>query len=565
MIDNKILKAGSSPEKKNLNIDLTPITVFVGPNNSGKSKVLIEIENYSRTHKKDPKDLIIEQVKLTNYESTELDKEIEKLQVSPRSNETISEDEIIIQKLNSQSNQSSRLKIKKADLLREAATPNERTVMFKKYPQYLSLFTLRLDGTNRLNLLKEQDAGDLQNSSLNHLSHLFKNNDLRAKLSKIIHEAFEKFFVIDPTNVGKLRVRLSSKKPKTEREEKGWDELAVNFHSEANLIEEASDGVKAFSGIMTTILAGDPKVTLIDEPEAFLHPSLSNQLGKEIGKSLVNSSKKKLFVATHSSAFLMGCIQSGAPLNIVRLTYKNGVATSRLLEKDKILKLMRHPLLRSTGVLNGLFYESVIVTEADSDRAFYQEINERLLAIGDKRGIANCLFINAQNKQTVWEIVQPLRELGIPAVGIVDIDVLKEGGKVFKKLLDGSFTPELSHQSLHNQRKSLYDKFNQTGKKWKREGGIDLLENQDKEACSNFLDQLTKYGVFVVPGGELESWLTNLNGQGHGPDWLIDIFSKMGDNPNSEEYLSPNQGDIWDFIGEIKKWIEDPLRKGIPA
>ena len=121
--------------------------------------------------------------------------------------------------------------------------------------------------------------------------------------------------------------------------------------------------MRAFSGIITTILAGDPKITLIDEPEAFLHPALSNKLGKEIGNSL-RSSKKRLFVSTHSSNFLMGCIQSGSPLNIVRLTYKNEVPTARILPKEKILHLMRHPLLRSTGVLNGLFFESVVVCES---------------------------------------------------------------------------------------------------------------------------------------------------------------------------------------------------------
>ena len=53
--------------------------------------------------------------------------------------------------------------------------------------------------------------------------------------------------------------------------------------------------------------------------------------------------------------------------------------------------------------------------------------NERLLAENDPRGISNCLFLNAQNKQTVWDIVKPLRELGIPALAIVDIDILKDG------------------------------------------------------------------------------------------------------------------------------------------
>ena len=82
-----------------------------------------------------------------------------------------------------------------------------------------------------------------------------------------------------------------------------------------------------------------------------------------------------------------------------------------LLPKEKILNLMRKPLLRFTSVLNGLFFESVVVAEADSDRAFYQEINERLLGKSDPRGIPNCLFINAQNKQTVWEIACSLQNL----------------------------------------------------------------------------------------------------------------------------------------------------------
>lgn len=260
----------------------------------------------------------------------------------------------------------------------------------------------------------------------------------------------------------------------------------------------------------------------------------------------------------------MGCIQSAAALNIVRLTYKNGIPTSRILPKEKILHLMRHPLLRSTGVLNGLFFESVFVTEADSDRAFYQEINERLLSAGDIRGINNCLFINAQNKQTVWEIVKPLRELGIPAVGVVDIDVLKEGGQVFTKLLEGAFTPTLNHHPFHNQRKSLYDALTETGKNWKISGGIELLQGGDKEACSNFFNQLEEYGVFVVRNGELESWLKQLGAVSHGSNWLIDIFAKMGESPDQPGYLKPSTGDVWDFIGLIKIWIDDTNKKGIP-
>ena len=560
MIDKIQLKSGSSAGEPNLQFDVSPITIFVGPNNSGKSRILIELENYSRRTHGQANDLVLENLTFSSFTQEEIEEEIIKIETVPAVGENVSPGNVILSKINPQNNSALRQQFNKQGLINEAQNPNQRQ---GHYQGFLNMYTMRLDGTNRLNLLTEQVAGDLQKTPANHLAHLFINNELRAEVRRIIHDAFDKYYVVDPTNIGKLRVRLSDRAPISEREEKGWETESINFHKEALEITNASDGVKAFSGIITTLLAGDPKITLIDEPEAFLHPSLSNKLGNEIGKSL-RASKKRLFVSTHSSNFLMGCIQSGSPLNIVRLTYKNGVATSRILPKDKILKLMRNPLLRSTGVLNGLFYESVIVTEADSDRAFYQEINERLLANNDVRGISNCLFINAQNKQTVWDIVHPLRELGIPAAGIVDIDVLKEGGQVFSKPLNGTFIPEPSHQAFHNQRQTMKTAFDNSGQNMKRDGGVEILDDANKEACNNLLNQLEEYGAFVVRNGELESWLSNLGATGHGSKWLIEVFEKMGENPEDANYLTPTSGDVWDFMDKIRGWIDNPNKKGIP-
>ena len=556
MIDNILLKFGSSPTTSALNIELTPITIFVGPNNSGKSKVLREIESFTRKSISQ----IVSNINFTAYSLGEIQGEISEILQTPNPGENVELGEIIIGKVGVQDNTAKRIQINEADLLREAQAPKGR---LWDYNKFLDLYTLRLDGTNRLTLLSEQSAGDLQQTPQNHLSYLFINNSVREEVRRIVYEAFGKYYVIDPTKIGRFRVRLSDKEPKSEREEKGWETESVQFHNAATEITLASDGVRAFSGIITTLLAGDPKITLLDEPEAFLHPSLATKLGKEIGNSL-RSSKKRLFASTHSANFLMGCIQSGAPLNIVRLTYKNGISTARLLSKDKILHLMKHPLLRSTGVLNGLFFESVVVCEADSDRAFYQEINERLIAQNDSRGITNCLFINAQNKQTVWDIVKPLRELGIPAVGIVDIDVLKDGGQVFAKPLEGAFIPNLNHQNFQNQRQVILNAFTNTNKNMKRDGGINILPPSDKEATENFLNQLRDYGVFVVKNGELESWLKFLNATGHGSNWLINIFELMGENPEDSTYLKPGDGDVWNFIGEINTWISNPNRKGIP-
>jgi hypothetical protein len=520
----------------------------------------MEIEGWI-TKSKPPEGLVIDKVHFEPWDLESLEAEIKRFEAEPAPSEVVHPDHILLSKLKPQENSSVRLQIHRPGLLSEAQDPNSQ--YRHHYSSFLALFTLRLDGKNRLALTEEQPAGDLQLTAQNHLSYLFNNNEARAKLSKVVQEAFGKYLVIDPTNIGHLRIRLSQQPPKDEREEKGWEEAAVAFHSNATVIHDASDGVKAFVGMLATLIAGEPKVTLIDEPEAFLHPSLCTKLGKEITSSL-NLGDRRLFVATHSASFLMGCVQGGAQINIIRVTYDYQSATARLLTKEKLTPLMRNPLLRSIGVLNALFYNAVIVTEADADRAFYQEINERLLQTGDQRGIEGCLFLNAQNKQTVWDIVKPLRELGIPAAGIVDIDVLKEGGSVWQKPMDGAFIPPIQHQALATQRSALLSAFNLSGKDMKRDGGLDVLSGCDKEACETFFNLLAEYGIFIVPVGEIEAWLKDLEISRNKNTWLASIFEAMGEDPVSNEFIKPTAGEVWDFIGKVCSWVANPARKGIP-
>ncbi len=433
------------------------------------------------------------------------------------------------------------------------------------YMKILRLLTIRLDGKNRLTLLNEQPMGDLMKAPQNPLALLFVNNELREKVRSIVLDAFGSWFVIDPTNGGKLRVRLAKRAPVNESEERGLDTAAVDYHSQNTLIDETSDGVRAFTGIITALIADDPKITLIDEPEAFLHPALAMKLGKEVAAISANDPKKRLFVSTHSAAFLMGCIQSGAPLNIVRLTYKSGVATTRVLRKEQLLPLMRKPLLRSTGMLEGLFYEAVIVSEGNSDRAFYQEINERLRTVKDERGLGNCLFINTEGKDTIWDVVRPLRELGIPAVGIVDVDVLKKGGTEFRKLTGGAFFSDIALPGLEITRLKVLAALEATGTAWKTNGGLAVLPVNEQQGANDFFNQLEDYGVFVVRSGEVEAWLSHLNVPKSKPNWLPQMFERMGEDPADAAYVQPAPGDVWDFMGRIRQWVDNPNRKGIPA
>ena len=554
MIKSLTLKFGRGPHLSAERIDTTPVTVFVGPNNSGKSKVLTELYHYCISGSQNQSNVIVDRIEFSTLSPEVAEERIRRVTLAPNPNETVRPSSLIVGK------SGSRLQVPQDELLQSIIDPDNNSEVFCEW--YLSYNTLILDGQSRINLVRDQTAGDLQNTPMTSFQTLIRDNVKRAEIRRIIHDAFGSYLVIDPTNLGNLRLRLSSVAPSSEIQERGIHDDAVQFHSAALPIEHASDGVKAFSGIITQVIAGDPHILLIDEPEAFLHPALSFSLGKEIALAS-SGTDKRLFVSTHSPNFVMGCIQSGVPINIVRLTYRDNVATARLLPSKELLTLMRDPLLRSTNVLNGLFYELVVVTESDADRAFYQEINERLVMSRPEWGLPNCLFINAQNKQTVHRILKPLRHLGIPAAGIVDIDILKEGGTVWNSFLEGGFIPDLERSSLAVSRTSVYQKFKDTGKNMKREGGLAILENGDREAAQNLFDRLGEYGLFIVKNGELESWLPDLKGSGHGPLWLIDVFEKMGQDPDNDSYLKPGSDDVWAFVGDLKRWLTDANRKGI--
>ena len=556
MINTLSLKFGRAPGLSADPITTTPVTVFVGPNNSGKSKVLQELHHYCRSGRKTTENVILDELSFIEPDPDSISERIQYITLIPSAQEALDLGNILV------GNGSHRQQVPRASLIDCLLNPSANVRNFCRW--YLGLKTLMLDGPSRINLVSSQPAGDLQSDPGTSLQTLLRDSTKRAHIRRIIHDALGEHLVLDPTNLGQLRLRLSKVAPISDIQECGIHEDAVRFHRDALPIEQTSDGVKAFAGILTEIIAGDPYVLLIDEPEAFLHPSLSFNLGKEIAQAS-SSSDKRLFVSTHSPNFVMGCIQSGVRVNIVRLTYRAGVATARLLESKEILTLMRDPLLRSTHLLNALFYEFVVVTEADADRAFYQEINERLLMYKPEWGIPNCLFLNAQNKQTVQRIIEPLRRLGIPAAGVVDIDVLKEGGRVWSRFLESGFVPDLERTSLATSRGVVYKRFEEIGREMKRCGGTLLLSEEDREAADNLFDRLEEYGLFVVRVGELETWLGKLNASGHGPSWLIDVFTKMGDDPEKEVYMTPEDGDVWQFVGQVKKWLSNPNRKGIPS
>ncbi|MGZ0718167.1 ATP-dependent nuclease [Pseudomonas palleroniana] len=548
------LKFGRKPSEAADEVLTAPVNIFVGPNNSGKSKVLSEIMDLCKTGVVRTDAVILSKLSFKVLDEVTAPITLQRIQRSPDSGTVLQEGQIVVGK-------SPGNPFAISDFVRFLRTSSDVDAIFCQW--YLQHDILNLKGGGRTSLVNDQVGGDLQKAPTSSFQTLLRDRSRREEVRRIVYDAFGSYFVIDPTNLGKLKGRLSTRPPFDEIEELGLHSAGIEFHKNAADLNEASDGVKAFIGMISEIIAGDPSVLIVDEPEAFLHPSIATKLGYEICRT-ASKENKCVFASTHSSAFLMGCIQSGVPINIIRLTYDRGAATSRVLPAADILKLMRHPLLRSAGVLSALFYGFVIVTESDADRVFYQEVNERLLQYRPDWGIKNCLFINAQNKQTIQTIVKPLRQLGIPAVSIVDVDVLKDGGSNWTNLLISAGIPSVLHDSFAVARNSVKKAMDQTGKDMKRDGGISILDETGMQAASDLLDQLAQYGVFVVPGGELECWLSGLEVAGHGPNWVVDMFGRMGEDPDHPDYVKPDESDVWVFMSKIRDWLHNPSRKGIP-
>ncbi len=555
MIETITLKFGSNENSSQQGFSPGTMTVFVGPNNSGKSLVLREIWAALEGS-------IVEHMKILNgirisfpdsdeeFESVLRSKQVRKnLQPSGPDFISIGKVDTTTGKLNILFN---------APISQVIAEIKSRS----NYTQYAfaSLFAVKIDGIPRLQVANQQPIGDLlEEEPLNILAILLKDTKLRERVRSIIYDAFGVYAALDVSNGGMVRFRVSSQKP-SEAVETGFSQEALLYHSRADLLENQGDGLRCFLGVLLMVMCGDFKIMLLDEPEAFLHPPLAQALGRNLAEIAVER-KGNLIVSTHSSSFLLGCVQSGAEVNIVRLTHKNGSSTAKMLHSSTVKTMMQEPVMKSAGVLSALFHDGSIVCEYDTDRVFYQEINERLIVAGRSEAKGS-LFLNANGKSALRKIVAPLRQLGIPAAVVADFDLIFEKSDLHP-LLDDCHIPEAILSGIKAQRESILKTLDTKEAKKK---GLGSLSGDDKAAATDLVNRLAEFGIFVVPTGELESWLPELNIVASSkPSWFWNAMEKLGSDPKNSPYLHAGSGGVWEFVEGLATWISNPTRRGMPT
>lgn len=556
LLEHMVFKNGPKPEAPPLEIAPGRVTVFVGPNNGGKSSALRDITKefvFDQAHDQH----VISEVRIANVTRERAEQKISKFRV-PEAGET-PERRIFMRR------NMGRQEVNEQYLLNDLLNrfnqgPRDQNYNRQYISQHLlSMFALNLTGENRLGLVNQSQAQRLTDPAQTTIVALFQDDALRHALSDIVYDSFQMHLVIDATNMGSFAYALSETRPPAEIE-RAFTAEAIEFFRNSYALSASSDGTKAFVGVLSEVIAGDVEVLIIDEPEAFLHPGLAYTLGRQIGLKI--GADKQLFAATHSPHFLMGCLSAGVPIDVVRLTHRAGRGTAQLLPAARLSQMMNDPLLRSVGVVSALFYESAVVVEADADRAFYEEINNRL-NLYSPPSVRHATFLNAHNKQTASEIVAELRQVGVPSALVVDIDWIKEDGQVCTKYFNAAGIPEGLRQGLRNTRQTVRAYLHAANPDYKRQGGIALLTGDELATAVAFFNQMETYGLFTVHAGELESWLPHLNCNRNKSVWLGEVFAALGSDPSLAAYVRPAQDDVWEFLRNIAAWVSNTDRLGM--
>jgi predicted ATPase len=538
------LKFTELPEP--LHVPAQGVTIFVGANNSGKSLVLREIEHeFSSLGKTVTK--IVTDFEVVPPTAAQLEEDLSRLTAYAQAGETT--EHVTVVRFNGSGNLERVNSVLLGELRSQIGNLRNKRWLAS---QYLRMFFIRLDGRTRFELTNDQPRGDLLGPAQNMFMHLFQDESARKRVRDIIFDAFNTYFTIEQLSAKDLRIRLSSSEP--DQNEQNWNAAARDFHSKAQHIKEASDGIQAFVGLLCAVLSGDYRAILVDEPEAFLHPPLARKLGYQLTSNL--KAGGTLMASTHSPDFLMGCLQASPNVRVVRLEYSKGKSKGKIVDSATLTRLFKAPLLRSSNVISGLFHDGVVVTESDNDRAFYAEIYYRLAE--QEKSYPSLLFVNAQNKQTIRGIIGPLRTFGVPAAAIVDVDILKDG---WTSWLHAAQIPSASHVTLGQQRATLNKLFSD-GKLDMERGGIRQLTKEDQASANELFDYIQQYGIFAVRHGEVEAWLPELGITSKKAAWTVEMLERLGSDPQDAAYVKPAANDVWEFMRKVTKWVRDSQRKG---
>lgn len=421
-------------------------------------------------------------------------------------------------------------------------------------------FIKNVTANERLNICNQQSsvAPSEQKSKPQHV--LYDDEALMGKVSGLFRRAFGKDLMFDFRGGSRLPIHVGEL-PKIEGNVDRVSNAYVQAVRENPLLDQQGDGMKSYAGILFESIVADLDITLIDEPEAFLHPPQMRRLGE----TLATEVNGQLIVATHSSDIMRGFLEGTRGnvriLRIRRETGKNHVAEA---EPEVIRDLWEKPELRYSNALEGVFHEQTIICEDDSDCRLINSIADHL-ALQSEEQWQDTAYVPTGGKHGVPKIAGVLRQIGVPVKAVFDIDFLSEqslvqsaveafGGqwdevKPLWTRVDAAVRAGNKPKSVPQIKEELVSLLNgsetddlpkgdvieimKQGKAWnyvKKYGTRGIPNGEAQRDYSSLRDKLEEMGIYLVPVGEIENFCPEIGS--HGPKFVTKLLStiQLGDD-----------------------------------
>ena len=403
---------------------------------------------------------------------------------------------------------------------------------------------------------------------------LYEDQSLMERISQLFRRAFGEDIFFDYRGGSLLPIHVGNR-PIPEAGEERIDNSYVDKVRAFPLLHEQGDGVKSYAGILFEAVATERDITLIDEPEAFLHPPQMRRLGE----TLASEVKGQLLVATHSSDIMRGFLTgTSGSIRIVRIQRdgdKNQVTEASV---DTIRTLWEQPDLRYSNALEGIFHEQTIICEDDSDCRLFNSVADHMEREADERW-RDTAFVPAGGKHNIHKIARVLRQIGVPVTGVYDIDFLSKGKSVqtavegfggdWRKVeplwsrvnaavtngvkpptndeIRGEIIDLLKKAKAGSLPKGDVDNLLKGGKPWAevKKYGLRAIPNGQAQTDFDTLDAaLKELGIVVVPVGEVENYRPEVGL--HGPKFVTKLLQTV---PLKDDRLA----DLRDFVEMVHK------------
>lgn len=384
------------------------------------------------------------------------------------------------------------------------------------------LFIKRLSTERRLTSSNALQRNDWPEQ--NPIYKLNQSESLTQKLSDYFHQAFGSDLIVNRNDMRTIPLHIGQAPDKTTFTIANQDEY-YNQVNNLPKLQDQGDGMRSFASILLDTFTSEYSITLIDEPEAFLHPPQARILGKMLAKN--NPSDRQLLISTHSEDFLQGLLDANSEnVTVIRINRDSNTNRMSVLENNKIKELWGNPILRYSNILDGLFHEKVVVCESDYDCLFYQAIIDAVYEYKNEIS-PDILFTHCGGKTRIKDVVKALKAVNVPVVAICDFDLLNDS-RDFKPIT-ASFGINWKEE-LSADMKIIYDSMNakSSGENnaWKQIKKVGKAGFTGKEpAAYEKVEEVCKSaGLFVVPVGEMECFDKTINKEKK--DWIYNVLEK---------------------------------------